>query len=193
MINQIPNENRILKLGLYFILSLGLFFCPSLSADTSNKEKSSSVEEAQERNDGLARNKKKVDPVTLATLSLIPGYSGLYQLGDYSGGALFSVLELMTVGVALRVYQSQSRLQDSSILPIASYNKINLSIPFGLVFGLLALDSYNSYWEAKKWNSDTYELDRNSLNQTNPLSRLWRSALLPGWGQYFAGEKRKGR
>ncbi|MEM7182648.1 MAG: DUF5683 domain-containing protein [Spirochaetota bacterium] len=134
--------------------------------------------------------RKRIDPATTAALSLIPGYSGLYRTGDYANGALFSVLEVATVVVALRVYQTQTRIRNSGIIPLPSSSQVNLAIPVSLAVGLLALDAYHSYGEAKRWNSPT---KIESKKQTDAIARLWRSALLPGWGQGYAGEKRKGR
>ncbi|MCB1145111.1 MAG: hypothetical protein KDK54_22905, partial [Leptospiraceae bacterium] len=57
---------------------------------------------------------------------------------------------------------------------------------------LVPLDAYFGYASAEKWNSGTFTGDKFPEKETHPLSRLWRSALIPGWGQFYSGEPLKG-
>ncbi|MEM7179691.1 MAG: hypothetical protein AAF518_02180 [Spirochaetota bacterium] len=165
---------------------------PALPSATEQKkaEEKRLEEETQDGNEWVTKPEaEKIDPTTNAALALIPGYSGLFRTENYLGGGLLSFAELAAIGLAADASRAQST---NSEVEGATTNEISVYVPAVAVFGLLSIDSYLSYRSAELWNQGTFVGKKYPVKHTSRWSRFWRSAIAPGWGQHYAGEKGKG-
>ncbi|MDX1957155.1 MAG: hypothetical protein SFU98_01210 [Leptospiraceae bacterium] len=169
---------------------------PELSSLEEEKEEEKRLEkETEEGSEWTATpEEKKIDPTLNATLALIPGYSGYYRTGHYLKGAMFSVAELGAIGllVAPSIKSDSSRgIFGGGRREPETIDSSKL-VPLLFLLGALTMDSYLSYKAADVFNSGTYAGNKYPIKYTNPWSRLWRSALIPGLGQEYAGNENRG-
>ncbi len=133
---------------------------------------------------------EKISPAGNAASSLIPGFSGLYRTENYFGGALFTVMELGLLNAVIS--NSASRRTD---LLTGQYIQNDLRSASNMLGAVLLADSLFTYFRTENWNEEGKfqgEKAPEYFLETTPFSRLWRSALLPGWGQMYADNSLKG-
>ncbi len=148
-------------------------------------------EVAKEGNEWVERpEEEKISPLGNGALGLIPGYSGLYRTENYYGGAAFTFIELGLVGF-ISSKSSPSQNEDSNAKAVRNSQ---LSTGTGGLCAVLLMDSMFSYYSARNWNEGKYQGQKTDpyARPTTGFSRFWRSALIPGWGQIYAGNTVKG-
>ncbi|HNI99977.1 MAG TPA: DUF5683 domain-containing protein, partial [Leptospiraceae bacterium] len=161
------------------------------------EEEARLANETQEGSEWIERpENEQISPWANAGLGLIPGYSGMYRTGNNVSGINFSMAEVGLLSVI-----AYSRLANKAKHNIVGeeINKSNLqnlrnaaNIAGAALIGILSLDAYLSYDNAVQWNTGTYIGEKYPIKPSSPLSRLWRSAIFPGWGQIYAKENAKG-
>ncbi|HNF26564.1 MAG TPA: DUF5683 domain-containing protein [Leptospiraceae bacterium] len=161
------------------------------SAEGQHSEEERLSEQAKDGNEWVERPEdEKISPLGNAALGLIPGYSGLYRTENYSGGLGFTVIEIGLVGL-LASYSVPAGNENSDAKAVRNSQ---LSTAAGGLGAVLLMDSMFSYYSAKNWNEGRYQGKKADpyARPTTVFSRFWRSALIPGWGQVYAGNTVKG-
>ncbi|HNF24325.1 MAG TPA: DUF5683 domain-containing protein [Leptospiraceae bacterium] len=133
---------------------------------------------------------EKISPAGNAALSLIPSFSGLYRTENYFGGALFTFMELGLLKTVL----GSSVIRRTDWLT-RQYIQNDFRSYSNMLGAVLLADFAFTYFRTENWNVEGKfqgEKAPDYYPPTAPLSRLWRSALIPGWGQIYAGNTFKG-
>lgn len=158
--------------------------------DEFPEEKRLSIE-AKKGNEWVQLSEEeKISPAGNAALSLIPGFSGLYLTENYFGGALFTLMEL---GL-LKTVVGSSVIRRTDWLT-RQYIQNDFRSYSNMLGAVLLADFALTYFRTENWNEEgKFQGERapDYYPPTAPLSRLWRSALIPGWGQIYAGNSVKG-
>jgi hypothetical protein len=139
--------------------------------ELEREEEARLLEETENGSEWVPRQEKDLlDPFKNSTSSILPFSSGLMNTQYKTEGYLFIGMKSLLLIDFLYDPDTKSAFRYLS---------------------MTGIDAYLSYLSATEWNQGDYIGQKSQGKPTDTYERVWRSAILPGWGQFYAGNTQK--